>query len=212
MSTSPRWIRFQGRTYHLESGERALDAMLRQGAPVTFSCRKGTCRSCMLQAHSGDPGDAARAPLGPELAALGFFLPCCADYPVEVEASLPDLSLCTHEAVLAERIELAPSLFRLRLELVRSLDWKPGQRVGLMADKGAVRSYSIVSQMSDYFLEVDVRTYPDDAFSTYLTLGLAIGETVRFQGPDGDFTARDDLAQRDIVKVPQRDACSMRSV
>jgi ferredoxin len=163
---SPKnWIRSEGRTYSIAPGERALDAMLRQGAPVAFSCRKGSCRSCMLQATSGNPGVAATDPLPQEYRDLGLFLPCCATDVDSVEAVRPDLSHCIEAAVVAHAERVAPDILRLQLEPLRALSWSPGQIIGLINPEGAVRSYSVVSHQTDYFLEINLRIYPQGAVS-----------------------------------------------
>ena len=196
------WISFEGRKYVVAPGERALDAMLRQGAPVKFSCRKGTCRSCMLQAASGDPGPEAVERLPQDLRELGFFLPCCATNVDQVDAKTPDLSLCTHEAVLSEKTFAAPDILVLKFELVNDTPWQAGQLIGLMNDAGDVRSYSIVSLKNDYLLEIHVRIYKDGKVSSWAADVLKTGQTVRFQGPSGDFIYNaTNMADRPLVLV-----------
>jgi ferredoxin len=193
--SSGNWIKFEGQKYIVGPGERALDAMLRQGAPVTFSCRKGTCRSCMMQAVSGEPGAAAQEPLPQEWRDLGLFLPCCATDVNRVEAKRPDLSLCVQEAVVAETIQAAPDILRLRLEPLNELDWTPGQVIGLMNPSGAARSYSIVSCKDDYYIEINLRLHRHGVVSGWAK-GLSVGDSVRFQGPTGNVVWREDLAER----------------
>ncbi len=202
MTTKSSWIKLEGKTYNVRPGERALDAMLRGGAPVSFSCRKGTCRSCMLQATSGDPGQAATEKLPREYRDHGFFLPCCATEVNEVEAKAPDLSLCTQEAIVAEKNWLGDDVIQLKLEVAGDFTWIPGQAIGLMNGDGLMRSYSIVSlQDQDYFLELHIRIYRDGAVSGWVANTLSVGDTVRFQGPTGDFTYREDLADTPLILI-----------
>ena len=198
--SSRNWIRFEGRTYIVGPGERALDAMLRQGAPVAFSCRKGSCRSCMMQAKSGHPGAAAIEPLPQEYRDLGMFLPCCATDVDSVEAVRPDLSLCIEEAVVAAAHRVTPDILRLQLEPMRDLSWRPGQVIGLMNPDGAVRSYSVISSPADYYLDLTLRIYPQGAVSGWAA-SLNPGDTLRFQAPSGSFVYREELKDLPLLLV-----------
>ncbi|MEO8530167.1 MAG: 2Fe-2S iron-sulfur cluster-binding protein, partial [Deltaproteobacteria bacterium] len=152
-----RWIRYAGTTYRLRPDERALDALLRGGAPVNFSCRKGTCRSCMLQVTSGTVGENAVKTLPQDMREAGFFLPCCADDIHRVEATAPDLSLCAVTAMVVEKQWLAPDILRVKFEPERVVDWFVGQTITLSKPNGESRPYSIVSLPEDYYLTVDMR-------------------------------------------------------
>ena len=198
--SSASWIEFEGRKYSVAPGERALDAMLRQGAPITFSCRKGTCRSCMLQATSGEPGPEAVARLPQDLREAGFFLPCCATEVDSVRAQRPDLSLCVQTAVVAETILAAPDILRLRLEPTSEFDWTPGQVVGLINPAGDARSYSIVSRKDDYYLEINLRLLPNGSVSGWAAR-LQVGDEVRLHAPSGEMIWREDLADRPLLLI-----------
>ena len=198
--TSTNWIEFEGRRYDIAPGERALDAMLRQGAPVTFSCRKGTCRSCMMQATSGTPGAESQARLPQDLRDAGFFLPCCATSVDSVQAQRPDLSLCLQTAVVAETIMAAPDILRLRLEPATDIDWLPGQVIGLINPRGDTRSYSIVSRKDDYFLEINLRLYPGGSVSGWAAQ-LRPGDEVQFHAPSGNMVYAEDMADRPLLLI-----------
>ncbi|MBM7068698.1 2Fe-2S iron-sulfur cluster-binding protein [Actibacterium sp. 188UL27-1] len=205
MTTSPpdavNWIRFEGSTYIVQAGERALDAMLRRGADVPFSCRKGTCRSCLLQAVSGDPGDAAFADLSAEERGQGFFLPCCATSVHAVDATRPDLTQCRQEAMVADKVALSPTILRLQLEPARQITWHPGQTITLFRSDGLGRSYSIVSAPDDYYLSIDIRIYADGVLSRWVADTLKPGDTVSFSGPSGNFIYDTDLQKTPLVLI-----------
>ncbi len=198
--SSGNWIEFEGRKYVVAPGERALDAMLRQGAPVNFSCRKGTCRSCMLQAVSGDPGVAATKNLPQEYRDLGFFLSCMAEQVDHLVAQRPDLSQCAQEAVVVDKINAAPDIVILRLEPATEFTWQPGQTIGLMNSNDDVRIYSLVSGKVDYFLELHIRIYKEGAISGWVDQ-LSPGDNLRFQGPTGGFFYSDQMADRPLLLI-----------
>ena len=41
-------------TFEVEADEFVLDAALRQGVSIPYSCRSGTCRSCIYQIIAGE--------------------------------------------------------------------------------------------------------------------------------------------------------------
>ncbi len=196
-----RWVEFEGKRYGVPDGQTALDAMLRGGANLFFSCRKGSCRSCMLEAVSGDPGEAAFARLPDELRNLGFFLPCVTTAPDQVVARAPDLSRWVMRVGLAGRTWLADGVLRILLEPEQVLDWRPGQYISLRTPAGAARSYSIVSHPSDYYIELHIRIYPEGAVSPWLAEELEIGDMLDFTGPVGSCYYSDDLADLPLVML-----------
>lgn len=43
----------EGDTFEVEPGEIVLDAAMRQGVPIPYSCRSGTCRTCLSKVLAG---------------------------------------------------------------------------------------------------------------------------------------------------------------
>jgi len=69
-------ITYQGKTYTCREGESILDAFLRQGINLPFSCRAGVCQACLQRAVSGELPDGAPKGLKDSLVAKNYFLPC----------------------------------------------------------------------------------------------------------------------------------------
>lgn len=66
---------FEGRPLSHQKGESVLDALLRQGIAINYSCKKGVCKGCLCKA--GEPTSALYTnPLSESLRDGGFFLPC----------------------------------------------------------------------------------------------------------------------------------------
>lgn len=42
-----------GQSFEVEPGEIVLDAAMRQGVDIPYSCRSGTCRTCLSRVLSG---------------------------------------------------------------------------------------------------------------------------------------------------------------
>lgn len=56
--------------------ETVLDALLRAGINTPFSCKGGSCHTCILQCIEGDIPEKAQRGLSVELRDKGYFLPC----------------------------------------------------------------------------------------------------------------------------------------
>ena len=189
-------IHFEGAVYTRNEGESVLEALLRGGANVPFSCRRGTCHVCMLQADAGEVGAEGKKGLRQALVEHKMFLPCCSHPEGDLHIRRPDLSKLYIKLLLSEKEWLSPSVCRLSFEPETAIEWHAGQFVNLRRGDGLVRSYSIASiQQEDYFLTVHVKRIPGGQMSEWLCDELSVGEMVDAQGPVG--TCYYDAEDRD---------------
>jgi ferredoxin len=69
-----------GQTFEVEPDEIVLDAAMRQGVAIPYSCRSGTCRTCLSKVLSGriehEAEYADDLMIGPAEMAEGFRLMC----------------------------------------------------------------------------------------------------------------------------------------
>lgn len=199
---SNNWIKFDGKKYHLGNGETALDAMLRGGANLSFSCRKGSCHSCLLEAVSGELGEESQARLSKEMREKNLFLPCVTSHATEVEARKPDLSQWFSEAVVIGKTQLSKDIWKLSLEPLSPMDWRAGQFINLQNENGDTRSYSIASiQDEDYFVELHIRHYPGGKVSDWVVSTLQVNDTVKIQGPTGTCYYDTEMAGRPLLLI-----------
>ena len=63
-------------TIKIRPGETLLDACLRLGLNIPFSCRGGSCHTCMMRCTGGTVPERAQRGLAPIQVAQGLFLPC----------------------------------------------------------------------------------------------------------------------------------------
>lgn len=186
MENALNWINFNGKKYRIKEGETALDAMLRGGANLHFSCRKGSCRSCMLEAISGELGEEAQSRLSDEMRERNLFLPCVTRTALQVEARVPDMSQWNIKALVAEKNQLSEDVWQLLLEPLTEMEWRAGQFINLTSPSGETRSYSLASiREEDYFAELHIRRYSDGKVSNWVAETLNVGGEVEIQGPIG---------------------------
>lgn len=182
--------------------ETVLDALIRAGANVSFSCRRGTCQVCVLEAVAGDPGPAARAELSAEAQALGWFLPCKAQPSGELTATRAKLDALTIPAHVVERSEPSASVVQLRLVPESTLSWRAGQFITLSHPDGAARSYSIASSMAqDDALELHIRRVPGGQVSGWLCDEVEVGAVLAMRGPSGASFYDPALAERPLLLI-----------
>jgi ferredoxin-NADP reductase/truncated hemoglobin YjbI/ferredoxin len=180
-------ITFEGNRYPLLEGEDALQALLRGGAKIPFSCRKGTCQSCLLRAVEGDPGSEARAGLRAGLASAGYFLPCKASPAGDLLVARTDPTQLFVRMHVQEKELVAPDVARILLEPETEFRWRPGQFVNVRHPDGAIRSYSLASlPLEDYYVELHVKRLPGGKTSGWLVDEVETGTVLDVQGPVGE--------------------------
>lgn len=193
-------ITFEGSRYSIRENESVLDALLRGGANVTFSCRKGSCQVCMLRAVSGDPGEDARRGLREEVRERGYFLPCTAHPKTDLVIERPNLAELFVRARVHEKRPLSEHVVRLLLEPEKNMSWRAGQYINVRRADGVVRSYSIASvPEEDYFLEIHVKRLPGGQMSAWLCDHVNVGDVVEVQGPIGDCFYDPETRDRNLL-------------
>ncbi|MBK7236224.1 MAG: cytochrome b N-terminal domain-containing protein [Sterolibacteriaceae bacterium] len=189
----------------LRSGETLLEAGLRQGLTLPYECRNGGCGVCMCTVLHGsvDPGIYQHSVLPDALRAQGKALMCCAtalsDVDIEVETGEAQQRLPLGEYVAqVDRLErLAPDLMRLTLSLPggEAIPFKAGQYINILLDDGQRRAFSFANppQARDH-IELHVRQIPGGRFTGQVFTQMKVGDSLRFEGPLGDFTLRESAS------------------
>ncbi|MGB7990310.1 MAG: 2Fe-2S iron-sulfur cluster-binding protein [Candidatus Methylophosphatis roskildensis] len=189
----------------LRSGETLLEAGLRQGLALPYECRSGGCGVCMCTVLHGsvDPGIYQHSVLPDALRAQGKALMCCAtalsDVDIEVETGEAQQRLPLGEYVARlDRLErLAPDLMRLTLSLPggEAIPFKAGQYINILLDDGQRRAFSFANppQVRDH-IELHVRQIPGGRFTGQVFTQMKVGDSLRFEGPLGDFTLRESAS------------------
>lgn len=197
-----------GRSYEAQAGEALLDAALRQGVVLDYSCRTGRCSSCKGRVRSGETL-ALHDELGlsAEDKAHGFILTCVREACGPVELEIDDLGdiVLPEAKTLPCRIQsierLAPDVVRvmLRLPPTSALDFLPGQYIDVIGADGLRRSYSVANApRADKQIELHIREVPDGAMSRYWFHEAKVNDLLRLRGPLGTFFLRGQ-AGKDLV-------------
>ena len=197
-----------GRTFEGRPDESLLDAALRQGIVLGYSCRTGRCSSCKGRVRLGTTL-AVRDEIGlsAEEKAHGFILTCVrqARGPVELEIDdlgdvvLPQAKTQPCRINLIERVSHDVVRVMLRLPPTSVLDFLPGQYIEVIGTEGVRRSYSIANApRQDRQIELHIREVPDGAMSRYWFQAAKTNDLLRMRGPLGTFFLRGQVG-RDLV-------------
>ena len=179
-------IAYQGAKYDCRDSETVLDALLRQGVELPYSCRVGLCLICMLRATKGAVPPEAQQDLREALRLQGYFLACQCRPAQAMEVAGPEDADVSGRARVTGVERLGPKVCRLRLEPAAPLYYRAGQFLNLRREDGLTRSYSLASvPRLDDTLELHVKRLPGGRMSNWIFDGLTPGETLDIQGPNG---------------------------
>ncbi|MBL8677999.1 MAG: 2Fe-2S iron-sulfur cluster binding domain-containing protein [Myxococcales bacterium] len=182
-------VRFEGKVYLRREDEDVLTALLRGGAKVPFSCRKGSCHTCMLRVSAGDPGEHARAGLRDDLRAVGCFLPCACRPDGDIDVARPDASALSVAMHVQDKSLVAPGVARISLECETNFAWTAGQYLHIVHPSGAVRPYSIASVLhEDPYIDLHVARIDGGLVSSWLVDEVTVGTVLTARGPNGACT------------------------
>ncbi|MCB1866579.1 MAG: CDP-6-deoxy-delta-3,4-glucoseen reductase [Chromatiales bacterium] len=192
-----------GHEFSAEAGESVLDAALRAGHALPYSCRSGLCGSCMGTLVNGEVEypDGEPPALGADDRAAGRVL-CCQAVPrtdVTVRARVIEVAGDLRPRVFPCRVldleRLAPDVMRMRLRLPGDgrLQFLAGQYLQFLLEGGRRRSFSLANAPhDDESIELHIRHVPDGWFTGRVFESLAPKAILRAEGPFGTFFLRPD--------------------
>jgi CDP-4-dehydro-6-deoxyglucose reductase/terephthalate 1,2-dioxygenase reductase component len=190
-------IRIAGTDVHFPCApdQNLLDAALRAGIEMPYSCRKGVCGNCVGAVVAGEvqsPPSEAR-PAGEHL-----FCQCTPRSDLEIAPQT------WHRYDPAARKTFTAKVFRntlaagdvnvlqLRLPAGQRAKFKAGQYLQVLLPDGSRRSYSMANAPHESdALQLHIRHVPGGAF-TQLVPQLKAGDTLQVELPFGNFALREE--------------------
>lgn len=177
---------YQGQSYALEGSETVLDCLLRHGAGIPYSCKSGTCQSCLMQAVDGPIPDRAQVGLKPTFKHQGLFLACQCQPDSALTLRSPDDAGCSLTTTIRDKVLLNQNVLRVHLVRPETFTCKPGQYITVINPLGVARSYSVANDpMQDGLIELHVRLIPDGKMSMWLHTNAQRGAPITIRGPAG---------------------------
>jgi len=180
-------VELEGKSYAVEPDETVLDALLRQGVDAPYSCKSGTCQSCLMRVVTGTPPEASQVGVKESLKMRGFFLPCVCRPESDLVIAKPDAADVAAAATIISTDALSHDVVRLLLKTESPFDYRSGQFVNLVREDGLIRSYSVASlPHRDEHLELHIRKIPGGKMSNWIHSEVQPGDRVQVRGPSGD--------------------------
>ena len=205
-------LKRSGRRFDVAAGETVLEAAQRAGIALPYSCRAGVCGSCKATLLAGRCAYPRNPPLAldaDERAHHAVLL--CQAVPesdlllaAREVPSVADIARRQLDVRVVEKRRLAPDVTGLHLQPAAGearLQWLPGQYLDVLLDEERRRPFSIANgPQADGMIELHVRHVAGGGFTSHVADGLAVGDTLRIEGPLGTFVARED-SERPMIFV-----------
>jgi CDP-4-dehydro-6-deoxyglucose reductase len=200
-----------GREFFVDGNESVLDAALRAGLSLDYGCSIGSCGKCKGTILSGQVHKMRHSDYALTAAEknAGVVLLCCntavGDLVIEAREAhgTADMPLQNIEAKVKSVSPIADDIRLLHLQTPRSnrLRFLAGQSVSLVLPGGPSASYPVASCPCDERnLQFHIRRRPGDAFAERVFGGLKEADTVRIEGPRGEFVL-DEKSNRPLIFI-----------
>ena len=192
-----------GHTFNVSADETILAAAIAAGYNLPYGCRNGACGACKGQVLAGQVQHAnyqAHALSADELD-KGMALFCCATAQSDLTIECREVGLTTLTPPktlpcrVEKKVQLAPDVIAMFLKLPANerLQFLPGQYVEFLMKDGARRAFSLANApFDDQMLELHLRLIPGGKFTEYVFNEMPEKAILRFEGPFGTFTLRED--------------------
>lgn len=180
-------IAFDGKNYNCKEHETLLDALIRQGCEVPFSCRSGVCQVCLMRTTEGEVSGDAQHGLSDRLREKGYFLPCKCHPANDLVIAPPKHADLTCFAIVQEKRMLSDDICQVMIEPSVDVFYHAGQFINIVSEEAGVRSYSIASvPHQDYFLELHIKRHDFGLMSRWLVDAVEVGEDIEITRPAGE--------------------------
>ena len=198
-------IYFDGSPLSCDPSKSILDNLLDNNVKATFSCKKGTCLTCVLRTSHDVPKKSQDA-LKPALVEQGYFL-SCQTMPVEGMEILPseqnDLFIKTTVKEIKQLSGHVAQIFLTLPTPCEDFNYRPGQFLNIKNPDGEVRSYSIAStqKQANDTLEIHVKKHQFGKVSNWLGEQIKTNDEVEISGPNGDCFYINDQPEQPLLLI-----------
>ena len=196
-------IQPSGHKFTAEDYETILEAALKHGYTLPYSCRDGVCGVCKGKILQGeiDYGKHQASTLNEAEKSVGMALFCCAipksDLIVECRevSTLNDIPVKLLPTRVHKLEKLADDVMVIYLKLPASerLQFLAGQYIDILQKVGNPRSFSLANAPhDDEFLQLHVRNIAGGNFTNHIFTEMKERDILRIKGPLGTFFLRED--------------------
>jgi CDP-4-dehydro-6-deoxyglucose reductase len=196
-------IQPSGHNFPIEAHETILEAALKHGYTLPYSCRDGVCGTCKGKVVTGqvDFGKYQESTLSNAEKSAGMALFCCAkplsNITIECREvnALKDIPVKTMPCRVQkmEKPALDVMVLLLKLPANEHLQFLAGQYIDILLKDQKPRSFSLANAPhNDELLELHIRNITGGTFTQYVFETMKERDILRFRGPLGTFFLRED--------------------
>jgi CDP-4-dehydro-6-deoxyglucose reductase len=188
--------------FTMDADETVLEAGLRHGFVLPYSCREGACGTCKSTLLQGtvDYEKSEDSILSDEEKAAGIALLCCArpksDLIIECRevSAAKDIPIKTLPCRVHKLVRLDDVMvLYLKLPANEHLQFLAGQYIDILIKGGKARSFSLANAPhDDELLQLHIRNIPDGEFTKHVFNNMKERDILRFKGPLGSFFLREE--------------------
>jgi CDP-4-dehydro-6-deoxyglucose reductase len=212
-----------GNTFEANEDESVLDAAMRHGIVLPYSCHNGSCATCKGRIVSGrvDYGDYDAAALSESEREQGLALFCQARPLSDLVIHAQELGAVAHIPVrtLPARVvkmrKLAHDVMELSLRLPANqrLQFLAGQYIDILLRGNEHRSFSLANAPAeDELLQLHIRHVPGGMFTGQVFETMKEKDLLRLRGPLGTFFLREDASLPAILVAGGTGFAPMKSI
>ncbi|MEJ2107845.1 MAG: CDP-6-deoxy-delta-3,4-glucoseen reductase [Acidiferrobacteraceae bacterium] len=212
-----------GTEFSADENESVLDAALRQGIVLPYSCHNGSCGTCKGRVVSGavDYGQYDPAALSDAERADGLALFCQArplsDLVIRAQelGAVANIPVKTLPARVVKMEKLAHDVMGLwlRLPANQRLQFLAGQYIDILLRGNEHRSFSLANAPADdEMLQLQIRLVPGGSYTGHVFEAMKEKDLLRFRGPLGTFFLRDEPALPAILVAGGTGFAPMKSI
>ncbi|HEU0186781.1 MAG TPA: CDP-6-deoxy-delta-3,4-glucoseen reductase [Gallionellaceae bacterium] len=192
-----------GHSFPVDADETILEAGLRHGYTLPYSCRDGVCGACKGKVLQGevDYGKYQGSALSEEEKTVGMALFCCArpksDLVIECREvrTLNDIPVRTLPTRVHKMDKVADDVMVIYLKLPANerLQFLAGQYIDILQKEGKPRAFSLANAPhADELLELHIRNITGGSFTNHVFNEMKERDILRIKGPLGTFFLRED--------------------
>ena len=177
-------IAFAEHSVQVREGETVLDALLRQGVDVPFSCKGGSCLTCLMQCTEGQVAASAQAGLSEDLQRKHYLLPCQCRPVGDLVLRSPQPADLLTPCYFCEATALADGALQLIIEPQRTLRYRSGQTVHVVSGEAVECVLTLTSDPErDFVLIAQADAAQAARLPAWAQPGAEFGHEFELRGP-----------------------------
>ncbi len=188
----PFSLTFQNKIIEAFDGETVLDTLLRVGVNAPFSCKGGSCHTCLMQCTEGHVPALAQRGLVDHLVRMRYFLPCqcLPDEAMALRPPQPEDLLTS--CMLCEAVGHSEGVVRLIFEPQAPMRYRKGQTLRVVTAGGPEPKILITSDPDvDMVMLGELRLSGGSGLPEGLGPGAEFGHMFDVRGPFDGVPAQD---------------------